>query len=265
MKTSITIKYFISLFLIVFSISCSQNPLTKEKPQIRFVDLQGNARKIKLNTPTENISALTKQGRISQAKLIEGNNYKQGEEKSKNLSYNKYSDDNQKGLVKASPPAKKNGLIYTMNLPTKKNDQETIQKPTSDKGSGQSKAQTKEKEYNLSKGKRRIGSGGPRIISETKIPASSSSQRSENNPTKLAKGRYVQVGSFTRMSHAKQHLGKVRNITNNLKNINIQSAKVRRKNYYRVVIGPITKKKTAKLLIKDLKRKGQNSIIIKIK
>ncbi len=255
-------KLIIFFVAIVNLTSCSQNPLvTNQKSEIRFVDLQGNPRKIRLNTPSENVDALTEQGKISQTKIIEEENYKQSEVKEKELSYNKYGDDNQKQPQALKDP-KKNGLIYTMNLPTEENKPEEIRKPEKEATNA-----PVEEEYDLAKTTTKIdsqektirGGSGERIISETKIPSASSKTK------EIQSGTYVQVGSFTKMTQAERQLNTIKKITNNPGNVKIQSAKVKNKNYYRVVIGPITKKQTAKLLTKDLKRKGQNSIIIKIK
>ncbi len=255
MKFFTNFKFFILIAFFANVISCAQDPFSTQEPQIRFVDLQGNPRKIRLNTPTENAVALTQQGKITEEKLAEEKNYEQQQkQQQKNLSYNKYSDEQ----------AQKNALAYTVNMPTEENNSKEIAKEfqitkedSSPKPQLQVQEQPKAKKYS---------GGSARIISETKIPANGSNSASNNYDQKdLRSGTYVQAGSFTTMKHAQQHLDKVRSLTNNPRNVNIQSAKVRNKNYYRVVIGPITQKQTAKLIIKDLKEKGQNSIIIKIR
>lgn len=255
MKISKIAKFFILATFLANIFSCSQDIFTRnQQSQIRFVDLQGNHRKIRLNTPTENAIALTKQGKITEEKLVEEENYKKQKLKEeKTLSYNKYSNPEEE----QNPAEKSNELVYTMNLPTEKNDQQNIQKSQE-----QEFEITKKQSQNTDPSPKSETKSGVRVISETKIPANESTN---TQSTDLKKGRYVQAGSFTTMRHAKQHLDKIKNLTNNPKNVNIQSAKVRNKNYYRVVIGPITQKKTANLIINDLKKKGQNSIIIKIR
>lgn len=261
-------KYFSAIIIAATAISCSQNFLRGEGSKIEFVDLQGNQRKLKLNTPTENIVALTKQGKISEEKIIKGENYSQATNPkiAAKRSYNKYG--NNKGQNKVNGPngtKESDELLYTLDLPTESSDKTTNQKTIDDKTPPTKIVQPKykptvrsSKKYNQVNSYK--GNYGVKIISETVIPAKNSNKGSGQ----LKSGIYVQAGSFSRRDSANRYLNKIKSLTNN-SNINIQSAKVRNKNYYRVVVGPLSKKSTANLMVKDLKKKGQNSIIIKIK
>ena len=228
------IMYFtksFTLFIILISVtSCSQISTNKQESQIRFVDLQGNSRNIRLSTPSENTKALTKQGKISRVKVLQEKNYQKVAPQALPLSYNKYGENNKEQLDQPKKPVKNSSLLYTMNLPTEENNQKGIKKPTL------KKSQDNEQEYKLTKKPVRVQNAStysrPRVISETKFPAKES-DKNHSNSSKLQGGTYVQVGSFTVMDHAKKHLNKIQKLTNNLKNINIQSAKVKKRNYYR--------------------------------
>ena len=266
-------KYFTLVILASTAISCSQDFFRRKDAKIEFVDLQGNQRKLKLNTPTENIVALTKQGKISEEKIIEEENYTDATkpEMVVERSYNKYGNKGQDNVGGINGTKESKELLYTLDLPTENSDKSMNEKnfdqevatPTQIVESKQSQNEPvsrSSKRYNLISTYKESNPNA-KIISETIIPA----KNSRNESGELKSGIYVQAGSFSSKDHAIQHIDKIRSLTNNARNINIQPAKVSNKNYYRVVVGPLSKKDTANLMVKDLKKKGQNSIIIQIK
>ncbi len=264
--------HLVSLVIFAALTSCTGDMLQK-KSKIRFVDLQGNPKKITLNTPFENVTALTRQGRVSEKKIVERDNYKKQTVESRKLSYNKYGNDSNNNSVSNSRFNNTAGNANSNQSPMLQSNQqrqnrELLYTATSSAPTNKAKANNLYLDPKPKLEQKKVAfdnqpskaNNSEIIISETKVPAKSYDGNSD-----LKKGMYVQAGSFTNINHAKKHVAKVKRITNNPRNVNIQSTKIRNKKYYRVVIGPITQKRTADLIIKDLKQRNQNSIVIKIK
>lgn len=246
-----TLKFFITTIFSILLFSCNHNG-----GQVRFVNLSGNPGQLHLTTPSENLTALSRQGRASESALSREKRYQSQKSTQKQFAVNKYSNNNNQKIITPNPatknPKQNPELLYTMDMPVnKKNNNNNLKREIQSKDIYITEQKnTSPNNFNKS----------PRVLSEIKIP----SKKPDSN-FKVSGGLYVQVGSFRNKNVAKSHLEKVKKITNNPSNVKIQKAKVKNKNYYRVLIGPISKRVTAKIISKNLKEKGQNSILIKVK
>ena len=243
----------IALISLTIFTSCNQN-----NREVRFVNLQGTPGQLQLTTPSENLSALSRQGRASEAALNREKKYRNQATPAKKYNVNKYAAKAPSGNFTTPNPTTKipkenPELLYTVKMPVEDKRQTT--KSTNSQTSSKNIYIEKEIPDNSKR-----GPSSPRVISEIKIPAKSSYKKS-----KITSGLYVQAGSFRSKNVANSHLEKIKKITNNPANVKIQEAVVKNKQYFRVVIGPITKKSTANIISKNLKEKGQNSILIKVK
>lgn len=248
MKKVFKITLLVTLCSLIFS--CNT-----DNKQVRFVNLQGNPGQLHLTTPSENLSALSRQGRASEAAISREKQYKSQAKPAKQYSVNKYASNQQNNYIKPNPStkqAKKNPeLLYTVDM------------PTDEKKSTVKSTNITSKNIYIEQNKKQIEkkrTSKPRIISEIKIPAKTSATEYS-----VASGLYVQAGSFRNIDVANSQLKKIKKITNNPSNVQIQQATVKNKKYYRIVIGPITKKNTAKIIRNNLKKRGQSSILIKVK
>ncbi len=257
LKICSTMKNIKSLSIALISLtiftSCHQN-----NREVRFVNLQGTPGQLQLTTPSENLRALSRQGRASEAALNREKQYRNQTTPAKKYNVNKYAVETpSNNFTTPNPttkiPSENPELLYTVKMPV----EEKGQTAKSENSQISSKNIYIEKEIPNNNIKK---PSNPRVISEIRIPAKSSYNESE-----IVSGLYVQAGSFRSKNVAKSHLEKIKKITNNPSNVKIQEAIVKNKQYFRVVIGPITKKSTANIISKNLKEKGQNSILIKVK
>ena len=111
-----TLKFFIATLLTTLLFSCNNNDR-----QVRFVNLNGNPGQLHLTTPSENLTALSRQGRASEAALSREKRYQSQKPQQKQLAVNKYSNSNNQKIITPNPatknPKQNPELLYTMDMP----------------------------------------------------------------------------------------------------------------------------------------------------
>ncbi len=256
--TKVSHKIFFIITLILTS-SCDvfkDFRTDNEKPKVRFVDLDGNPHAVQLKTPSQNIDALSKQGNLTEQKLI---TQPEAKVSSTPMSQNKYA--------KAD-----SALSQTLAMPT--DISQTAPNPESTSLEAVENQEVEEEiEYDLTdEGEAVVKKSAQKRIAQTdrNISKPSKAALEKNAPvvkseSGVKKGIYVQAGSFNSEIHAQNHLKKIKKLVTKSTKLNIQSAEVNETIYHRVLVGPFANKKAANSMISKLKQKGQKSILIKVK
>lgn len=244
------------IVLLLFLTSCynfKEFSKNKQNQKIRLVDLQGKSRPIELKTPPQNLTALNKQGNLTINKI---NSQPAQKYQKQNFSQNKYANLPQNELEKTLAMPTKNNVI-TSNPPIKY--KETEEKKSNNINAFNKQEVLKEVEYDLAKVKE------PKLLNNNKKNNITSKKLSVATSNIVKKGYYAQAGSFSNEIYAKKHLEKLRKIAPKSTKFNIQKAKINKKQYYRVLVGPYNYKNSAKSMVNLLKKKKQSSILIKVK
>lgn len=198
-------------------------------PKVRFVNMQGESKNLDLKTPAQNYEMLAKQGNVTT------HTQPPAQIPAKTIAQNKYAQ--------ITP---ENSLQKTLAMPTDKSQaaiKEAHQK-------NQTKTLIKEIQYDLGK-------------EEEKIKPKPKKQQIIYK--KSRKKLYVQAGSFRTIYKARQQKNIIKKIVKKQAKVSIKNAKVKGRTYHRIVIGPYKSRKSAKLMVKKLKKHSQNAILVKFR
>lgn len=261
MKHVFSTKIIILLTLVIFS--CTPK---NQEPQVRLVGLDGKpGKKVDPKVPDLNIEALRQQGRLAKAEQFTQNLANNQNNFGQYSSYqNQYSNQTQpQNYASASSKIIEDTLQFSQNpqfneQPKFKNQQVIYQK---DK-------RKSVPEYNLANIDEEIEI---EVIDKTKPNARPSQQVSKKKKyvktpaKKKSAGRrssgkkyYAQVGSFLNKNNANKELKRMKKFHSG----KIQTVRGK-KVVHRVILGPFTKKSSARNLVSKVKKSGHDAILIK--
>jgi len=236
---------------LIFLASCNfpKNYKADKRTEIRIVDLQGKPRPVQLKTPELNVQALAEQGNLTEKALKNIN--KKAPVSGEQIAKNKYA-------AADSAPSYSDAI------------RDTLQTPTSSQAMPPQK--TAFPDENVSAG---TENKAPSIEYDLSADSNDQSQKmakqktpdlAEKETAIVAKkhvGIFVQTGSFSVLSHAKQSLAKVEKSAG--KKGLIEEVNVNNKTVYRVLFGPFADKNKASAMVKKFDKSGHNSIIVRNK
>lgn len=242
----------ILLFTILTILAgCNRTP---QSTQMRIVDLQGNPHNVQMRTPELNMKALAAQGNLTEEQ-IKAQPRKADEISPAPIASNKYASSNFAG---SSSEALQNTLQLSTdpqrpNYNPTANEGEVVEVDILTANEGASNNKNSTIEYSLGENKKPVA-------------ASLEQQKDKDSSvSKKQKGLFVQTGSFAVLQHAKLSLQKVKKFSDKKSKARIEEALSNNQTVYRVLIGPFSNKKSAKITLKKLEKSGHKAIIIRNK
>lgn len=230
-------------FLTLFCVSCANKD--GQESRIRIVDLEGKAHKVVMRTPSLNVQALEMQGRAPQNHFTAQNEVPTpvAQKPINSADYGVVaSNEMQKTLQPNSPESQ---------APT---NQQANPTATNQKNSANSEP-IKSVEYDLSKNQPE--ELAPAVGSKKLFLVKNSSKKNAAKGS-VGKGLFVQVGSFSSLSSAKQTLAEMQKF---------HSGKVEtiegEKAFYRTLLGPFSSKKKALQVIAKIKNSGHEAVLMR--
>lgn len=262
MTNLVNSKNFIRNFILILAISLSSCSLPDyfkgdQTPKIRIVDLQGKSHSVKTKFPRLNVQALANQAQLSSNSV---QNSLQDINEAQNQSNLEQNDPVNNALEQTlqtpqEPIASRNprGLEPAVNEKAVSNFAKNIDK-------------RQEVEYDLANDQQNIEiiEIEPEDLSDkikdkpkkvVKKKSKAKSLKTVNNYSRQ-KGWFVQVGSFSSSSNAKNSLRKMSKFHDGY----VEKIK-RQKTLYRVLLGPFSSKKTAKKLLSKVKKSGHDAVL----